>query len=97
MEIKHKEQAEGGVFYIHSEHKRLGEMTFFWEDKSRINLDHTAVSEDLKGQGAGKQLLAAAVKFAREHKIQIVASCPFAKAILEKTAEYADVYFAPQR
>lgn len=50
------------------------------------------MGESLQGQGVGKQLVKAAVEYARENDLKILATCPFAKGVLEKTTEYHDVY-----
>ena len=91
MQIKHREIGSKGLFYIEVEGEKLAEMTYSRAGDSLIIIDHTEVSEKLKGQGAGKQLVQAAVSYAREHNIKILPLCPFAKAIFDKTPDYSDV------
>ena len=91
MQIKHREIGSKGLFYIEVEGEKLAEMTYSKAGDSLIIIDHTEVSEKLKGQGAGKQLVQAAVSYAREHNIKILPLCPFAKAIFDKTPDYSDV------
>ena len=91
MQIKHRELGSKGLFYIEVEGEKLAEMTYSKAGDSLIIIDHTEVSEKLKGQGAGKQLVQAAVSYAREHNIKILPLCPFAKAIFDKTPDYSDV------
>jgi predicted GNAT family acetyltransferase len=91
MQIKHREIGSKGLFYIEVEGEKLAEMTYSKAGDSLIIIDHTEVSEKLKGQGAGKQLVYAAVDYAREHKIKILPLCPFAKAVFDKTPDYSDV------
>ena len=91
MQIKHREIGSKGLFYIEVEGEKLAEMTYSKAGNSLIIIDHTEVSEKLKGQGAGKQLVQAAVSYAREHNIKILPLCPFAKAIFDKTPDYSDV------
>ncbi|MCE3402085.1 GNAT family N-acetyltransferase, partial [Bacillus thuringiensis] len=52
----------------------------------------TGVSDELGGQGVGKKLLKAVVEHARENNLKIIASCSFAKHMLEKEDSYQDVY-----
>ncbi|MBK6836522.1 MAG: N-acetyltransferase [Bacteroidetes bacterium] len=91
MEIKHNDNGEKGAFYIEVNGKSVAEMTYVWAGTDRIIIDHTGVGEILKGKGAGKLMLAEAVKFARSKGIKIVPLCPFAKSVFDKTPEYNDV------
>lgn len=91
MQIKHREIGSKGLFYIEEENEKLAEMTYSKAGDSLIIIDHTDVSEKLKGKGAGKQLVQAAVDYAREHAIKILPLCPFAKAMFDRTPEFGDV------
>jgi len=55
-------------------------------------IEHTFVSEELRGQNVGKQLLDKVVAFAREKNKKIIAICPYAKAKLNKNNNYLDVF-----
>jgi hypothetical protein len=57
-------------------------------------IDHTEVNEH-KGEGVGKQLVDAAVAYARQHGIKIMPVCSFAQALLENNSDYADVLYEP--
>ncbi len=91
MEIKHREIGSKGLFYIEIDKEKLAEMTYSKAGDKLIIIDHTDVSEELKGKGAGKQLVQAAVDYARQHQIKILPLCPFAKSVFDKTPEYKDV------
>lgn len=91
MEILRKDDGRKGKFYVEQEGRQLAEMTYVWAGTGRIIIDHTEVDEALKGQNAGRQMVASAVNFAREAKIRILPLCPFAKSVFDKTPEYADV------
>ena len=91
MEIKQEDNGEKGMFYIEQAGKRIAKMTYVWAGTDRIIIDHTEVSDILKGQGAGKQMLIKAVEFAREKGIKIIPLCPFAKSVFDKVAELRDV------
>jgi predicted GNAT family acetyltransferase len=54
-------------------------------------IDHTYVSEELRGQGAGEKLVRAVVDLAREEKVKIVPECPYAAHQFEKHTEYRDL------
>jgi predicted GNAT family acetyltransferase len=91
MEIKLTETANKGAFYIEQDGVRAAEMTFSKAGASLIIIDHTEVSDALRGKSAGKQLVAAAVQHARDHSIKILPLCPFAKSVFDKVPEYGDV------
>ena len=92
MEIQREEHGSKGAFFISAQGKRLAEMTYSKAGDTRLIIDHTEESDALKGKGAGKQLVTAAVNFARQQKIKILPLCPFARAVFEKTPEFADVW-----
>ncbi len=80
-------------FYIgDDENNALAEITYRFVDNNEINIDHTGVSDELGGQGVGKKLVKAVVEHARENNLKIIASCSFAKNMLEKEDSYQDVY-----
>ncbi len=91
MEIQQKENGNTGMFFIEQAGKNLAKMVYTWAGDDRIMIEHTAVDNNLKGQGAGKELVAKSVAFAREKNITIVPVCSFAKSIFNKTKEYEDV------
>ena len=91
MNIQHKSVGSKGMFYVEVENKKLAEMTYSKAGDELIIIDHTEVDESLKGKGVGKQLVAAAVKHARENHLKILPLCPFANAVFEKTPEFQDV------
>jgi predicted GNAT family acetyltransferase len=88
MEIKN-DQAEH-VFYVEEDHARLGTLAYS-ELSDRIIIHHTEVSEKLKGKGAGKQLVKAAVDYARAHNLKVVPHCVFAKGVINSVKEFQDV------
>ena len=93
MEIKHEHTGHKGAFYIEENGERLAEMTYTDSGPERIIIDHTEVSEKLKGQGVGKKLVAAAVEMARNKGMKILPLCPFAAKVFDQTGEYKDVRF----
>jgi uncharacterized protein len=91
MEIKHAQTDTKGVFYIGEKNKPLAEMTYSKAGAETMIIDHTQVADELKGQGAGKQLVTAAVEYARGNGIKIIPLCPFARSVFEKVKEFGDV------
>jgi uncharacterized protein len=91
MNIEQIEHGSKGAFIIKESNQRLAEMTYSRAGDSLIIIDHTEVSDALRGKGAGKQLVSAAVNYEREKKIKILPLCPFARAVFDKTPAFSDV------
>src|SRR5215510_7234229 len=88
--ITHQQAGHKGAFVIERDGKRLAEMTYSMAGKRAI-IDHTTVDDALRGTGAGKKLVEAAVQWARAEQLIILPLCPFAKSVFDKTPAYADV------
>ncbi|WKA54522.1 GNAT family N-acetyltransferase [Planococcus shixiaomingii] len=88
MEIK-----RGKNTYYIGEHAESpdAEIHFVPATPALIIIDHTYVSESLRGQKVGEQLVKQVVDYAREGQIKIVPHCPFAKTQFAAYAEYRDV------
>ncbi|MBT2293540.1 N-acetyltransferase [Paenibacillus albidus] len=79
-------------FYVAGDNKDLAEITYRQDgDKGDLVIDHTRVSEELRGQGAGEELVRAVVDKAREEGLKIVPLCSYAAHQFNKHAEYQDV------
>jgi predicted GNAT family acetyltransferase len=91
MNIQHEQTDSKGSFFIDENGKKLAEMTYSKAGPQMIIIDHTEVSEVLKGKGIGLQLLNATVAYAREKQIKILPLCPFAKSVFDKKPELRDV------
>lgn len=90
-QIQHNEDGHRGRFFIQLDGKDVAEMTYVWSGDSRFIIDHTEVSDVLRGTGAGKKLVAAGAAYAREKGVKVLPLCPFAKRVMEGDAAYADV------
>ena len=91
MQIQLEQTVSKGSFFIEEAGNRLAEMTFTKAGERLIIVDHTEVSDALRGTGAGKKLVTEAVEYARKHKLKILPLCPFAKSVFDKTPEFEDV------
>jgi len=91
MEIEHIENEKGGEFVIEENGNRSAEMGYTNAGESKIIIDHTFVENHLRGEGIGKDLVEAGVKFARENNLKVMPVCPYAKAIIDKTPGFQDV------
>jgi predicted GNAT family acetyltransferase len=89
--VLHEQTGSRGAFYVERDGKRLAEMTYSVAGETRIIIDHTDVSDLLRGTGTGGKLVAAAVEWARKQNKKILPLCPFAKSVFDKTSSYKDV------
>ena len=54
-------------------------------------MDHTYVSEDLRGQGVAKKLLDRAAEYAREQGYKMEAVCSYVVTAFNRYKEYEDI------
>jgi len=57
----------------------------------RINLRHTEVPEEYRGQGIATDLAKAALEYARAEKLQVVPTCPFVSTYIKRHPEYLEI------
>lgn len=93
MNIQQTDNGKKGSFRALSNNVQAGEMTYIWAGTDKFIIDHTDVDEAFSGQGVGKQLVMAAVGFAREKGVKIMPLCPFARSVFDKDASLEDVLF----
>jgi len=91
MEIKHRENAHKGSFYVEENNTVLAELSYSFAGVDKLILDQTNVSTKLKGKKIGNSLIEAAVNYSKAKNIKIVPLCPFAKDLIENTPEFRDV------
>ncbi len=91
MDIHHEITGTKGSFSISDQETILAQMTYSKAGDDLIIIDHTEVSDALSGKGIGKQLVNAAVEYARKESIKIMPLCSFAKAIFRKDESIRDV------
>ncbi|MEO1023060.1 MAG: GNAT family N-acetyltransferase [Bacteroidota bacterium] len=91
MNIVHKELNSKGFFIAQENGETVGEMTYSKAGDTKIIIDHTDISDQKRGSGLGKDLVFAAVEYAREKNIKILPLCPFAASVFNKHKEIRDV------
>lgn len=98
--IQHKETEKNGVFEAWmkateegacTEPVQVGEMTYQRPTPERMIIDHTRVFEGFEGRGIARQMVLAAVDFARANNRRIIPVCSYAQAFLTRTDEYKDI------
>lgn len=91
MLVQQTDNQKKGAFFVEQDGERLAEMTYSWAGEDKFIIDHTDVSDTLRGQGIGRHLLDAAVNFAREKQVKIIPFCPYAKSVFDKDSTLHDV------
>ena len=91
MHIQLEEFDNKGRAFVREDKETKAEMTFSKAGTTMLIVDHTDVSEDLRGTGVGKLLLHKIVDFARERNLKILPLCPFAKSVFDKDPSLTDV------
>lgn len=91
MLVQHRREGSKGMFYVESEGVVLAAMTYTMPVPEKMIIDHTEVSDELRGKNVGYQLVHASVEYAREHYIKIIPLCPFAASVFKRKPEFSDV------
>lgn len=91
MDIQHKEGESKGSFYIEEGGEVVAEITYSKAGNTKIIIDHTEVSDKLRGKHIGKILVKHLIGYAREKKLKVIPLCPYAKSIIERDASLQDV------
>jgi uncharacterized protein len=86
-----EEHGRKGAFFIDEDGEWVAEMTYLKTGNNTLIIDHTEVDPKLQGRNAGRELVAAAVAYARENGLKIKPVCPYAKKVIDSTPEYQDV------
>ena len=93
MLIQNKKVGTKGMFYIQQDGKILAEMVYNMAAPDKMIIEHTEVSDELRGKNVGNQLVHHAVEFARTNHIKIIPLCPFTNSVFKRKPEYSDVLF----
>jgi uncharacterized protein len=92
MLIQQKQEGSKGSFYVQEGNDTLAEMTYSMTGTDLMIIDHTEVSDVLRGKNVGYQLVHTAVAYARTNNIKILPLCPFGKSVFDKKKdEFGDV------
>ncbi|MDT4762909.1 GNAT family N-acetyltransferase [Sphaerochaeta sp. PS] len=87
-ECKSKEQG----FYVGEDASRpLAEISYYFRDEETIVIDHTIVSDTLRGQGVGGMLVRKVIEKARKENLKVIPLCPYAKRVMIQNPDYQDV------
>jgi predicted GNAT family acetyltransferase len=91
MNVQHQSGDTKGEFFIEKDGNTVAKMTYSKLGSTQIIIDHTEVSDEMRGQDLGKALVESGVQYAREQGLKIIPLCPFAKATIDKDPDLQDV------
>jgi uncharacterized protein len=83
-------QHEDGLFFIERDGKHIGELTYRMSGNDMV-VNHTFVDPSLRGGTLGRDLVAAAVQWARAQNHKVVPACSYVQSVFVATREYDDV------
>jgi hypothetical protein len=72
------------------ESNALAKITFIYKDDNLV-IEHTIVSDALKGQGVARKLVDAVVALAKAENMKIIPVCDYAKKVLTQDDTYRDI------
>ena len=87
----HFDPAHRQILALNESGDQIGEITYhahggFW------GVNHTGVRPEYRGGGIARDLVANLVAEARKAGVRLGATCSYAAKVMERTAEYRDVY-----
>lgn len=89
--IEYKLINDGTGFGAFMGDQMVGDISFVRTGENILIIDHTAVADDVQGQGVGTELVRHVIELARANDKKIIATCPFAKATIDRHPEFQDV------
>lgn len=90
LPIRHQRSEDRGEFVMERDGVRVGELTYSLAG-SRMTVLHTEVAASMRGSGAARKLVDAAVQWARAENLKVASRCSYASAVLDRTPQYADL------
>ena len=88
--VTHRPASSRGEFHLEQGARRLGYLDYsIAGDVMRIH--YVEVDPSLRGAGLGRRLIDAAVACARDEGMRIVPICGYARTVLSRDPEFADV------
>ncbi len=79
-------RSESGAeeFVLHVDGERLGSLDFTQPEPGILRIEYVEVAPELRGSGLGRQLVQAAVDWARADNLKIVPICGYARAVIAR-------------
>lgn len=91
MTFQHTETDSKGAFTLKRNGDKVAELTYSKAGSDKIIIDHTEVSDAVRGEGVGKKIVVHAVEYARKNQLTVLPLCPFAKSVISRNPDLQDV------
>lgn len=91
IEFQHRSGDTKGEFYLQRDGTTKAKITYSKLGTKQIIIDHTEVSDELKGENIGRKLVEHAIDYARTNELKVIPLCPFAKSIIQRDESLQDV------
>ena len=91
MELKHDTSNKNKRFYLLDNGKEIGEIAYAYVNDDLIDINHTEIDPNYRGQNLGQKLIDAIVDYARENNLKATAGCPYVAKVFSKTTQYDDI------
>lgn len=82
---------QGNGFVMKEDGQVVAEVTYIPQEDALL-IDHTFVSESLRGQKVGEELVRRVVQHARESNLKVVPACSYAHALFKRHQEFSDIW-----
>ena len=76
--------SDASEFVLRVDGERLGSLDFARPEAGVLRIDYVEVAPELRGSGLGRQLVAAAVDWARNENMKVVPICGYARAVITR-------------
>lgn len=82
--VTREEGSDALEFVLRVDGERLGSLDYTLPDAAVMRIEYVEVAPELRGSGLGRQLVAAAVDWARDSDRKIVPICGYARAVITR-------------
>ena len=79
------------AFVLRVDGARLGSLDFTRPEAGVMRIEYVEVAPELRGRGLGRQLVQAAVDWARDSDLKVVPICGYARAVITRDPEMSTV------
>ncbi|NMM49986.1 GNAT family N-acetyltransferase [Marinigracilibium pacificum] len=89
IEINHRDGETRGVFYIPGvNRRRLAEIIYSRSGTKYIIIEHTFVTNSLRGKQIGRALVDKVVELSEKESRKIIPICPYANKLMKSDSSY---------
>ncbi len=89
--IRHEQNLKTGIFYVTEACERKAYLAYEEQPEKILQLTHTYVSDDLRGQGIAGRLAKHVMEYVLANNLKVVPVCPYIIKWLENKPEYKDL------